>query len=170
MQTSEVVKFIDTNRALYGVEPICRVVQIAPSTYYRCKSLEAKPEQRCQRYHRDEALKPEIMRVWQENRRCYGARKVWKQMKREGFTVARCTVARLMNVLGIEGVCRGKYCITTIPDDSADKPLDLVNREFTAQRPNQLWVAAVLTYVATWSGFVYVAFVVDVFSRKIVGG
>lgn len=89
-------------------------------------------------------------------------------MKREGFTVARCTVARLMNVLGIEGVCRGKYCITTIPDDSADKPLDLVNREFTAQRPNQLWVADI-TYVATWSGFVYVAFVIDVFSRKIVG-
>ena len=89
-------------------------------------------------------------------------------MKREGFTVARCTVARLMNVLGIEGACRGKYCITTIPDDSADKPLDLVNREFTAQRPNQLWVADI-TYVATWSGFVYVAFVIDVFSREIVG-
>ena len=153
---------------MYGVEPICRVVRIAPSTYYRCKSLEAKPEKRCQRYHRDEALKPEIMRVWQENRRCYGARKVWKQMKREGFTVARCTVARLMNVLGIEGVRRGKHCITTIPDDSADKPLDLVNREFTAQRPNQLCVADI-TYVATWSGFVYVAFVIDVFSRKIVG-
>ena len=89
-------------------------------------------------------------------------------MKRGGFTVARCTVARLMNELGIEGVCRGKYCITTIPDDSADKPLDLVNREFTAQRPNQLW-AADITYVATWSGSVYVAFVIDVFSRKIVG-
>lgn len=153
---------------MYGVEPICRVVQIAPSTYYRCKSLEAQPEQRCQRYHRDEALKPEIMRVWQENRQCYGARKVWKQMKREGFTVARCTVARLMKVLEIKGVRRGRRCITTIPDDSAAKPLDLVNREFTAQRPNQLWVADI-TYVATWSGFVYVAFVTDVFSRKIVG-
>ena len=112
----------------------------------KIKELERENKER---YHRDEAVKPEIMRVWQGNRRCYGARKVWKQMKREGFTVARCTVARLMNVLGIEGVCRGKYCITTIPDDSADKPQDLVNREFTAQRPNQLWVADI-TYVATW--------------------
>lgn len=143
-------------------------MQIAPSTYYRCKSLEAQPEQRCQRYHRDKALKPEIMRVWQENKQCYGARKVWKQMQREGFTVARCTVARLMKVLGIKGIRRGRRCIPTIPDDSAAKPLDLVNREFTAQRANQLWVADI-TYVATWSSFVYVAFVIDVFSRKIVG-
>ena len=109
------------------------------------------------------------MRVWQENKQCYGVRKVWKQMHRVGFTVARCTVAKLMKVLGIQGVRRGKRCITTIADYNADKPLDLVNRELNAQRPNQLWVA-VLTYVATWSGFVYVAFVVDVFSRKIVGG
>lgn len=153
---------------MYGVEPICRQLQIAPSTYYRYKTLEAEPMRRCQRYHQDEALKPEIMRVWQENKQCYGVRKVWKQMNREGFAIARCTVARLMKDLGIQGVRRGRRCITTIPDDSADKPLDLVNRQFTAQRPNQLWVADI-TYVATWSGFVYVAFVVDVFSRNIVG-
>jgi putative transposase len=153
---------------LHGVEPICRVLRIAPSTYYRCKALEAAPAERCLRYHTDEALKPEIMRVWQENRQCYGVRKVWKQLKREGFTVARCTVARLMKVLEIQGARRGRRCITTIPDESAAKPLDLVNREFTAQRPNQLWVADI-TYVATWSGFVYVAFVIDVFSRKLVG-
>ena len=153
---------------MYGVEPICRQVQIAPSTYYRHKALEAELGLRCQRYHQDEALKPEIMRVWQENKQCYGVRKVWKQMIREGFSVARCTVARLMKVQGIQGVRRGRRCITTIPDDSATKPLDLVNREFTAQRPNQLWVADI-TYVASWSGFVYVAFVIDVFSRNIVG-
>jgi hypothetical protein len=104
------------------------------STYYHYKSLETQPEQRFQRYHRDEALKPEIMHVWQENRRCYGVRKVWKQMTRESFTVARCTVARLMKFLSIEGIRRGKHCIMTIPDDSANKLLDFVNREFTAQR------------------------------------
>ncbi|WP_420935495.1 IS3 family transposase [Alteromonas sp. A081] len=167
-QTEEIVQFIDKHRALHGVEPICRVLRTAPSTYYRCKAMEAAPAQGCQRYHMDEALKPEIMRVWQESRQCYGVRKVWKQLKREGFTVARCTVARLMKVLEIQGVRRGRRCITTIPDESAAKPLDLVNREFTAQRPNQLWVADI-TYVATWSGFVYVAFVIDVFSRKLVG-
>lgn len=144
------------------------MLQIAPSTYYRCKSFETQPQLRCQRYHQDEALKPEILRVWQENRQCYGIRKVWKQLRREDFAVARCTVARLMSILGIQGVRRGRRCITTIPDDSAAKPLDLVNREFTASRPNQLWVADI-TYVATWSGFVYVAFVIDVFSRKVVG-
>lgn len=144
------------------------MLRIAPSTYYRCKALEAAPAQRCQRYHMDEALKPEIIRVWQESRQCYGVRKVWKQLKREGFTVARCTVARLMKVLEIQGVRRGRRCITTIPNESAAKPLDLVNREFTAQRPNQLW-GADITYVATWSGFVYVVFVIDVFTRKLVG-
>lgn len=144
------------------------MLQVAPSTYYRSKVLESEPERRCNRYHQDEALKSEIVRVWQDNRRCYGVRKVWKQLKREGFSVARCTVARLMAMLGLHGVRRGRYCVTTIPDAGIDKPLDLVNREFTAQRPNQLWVADI-TYVATWSGFVYVAFVTDVFSRKIVG-
>jgi len=130
--------------------------------------MEAEPERRCQRYHQDEAIKPEIQRVWQENRQCYGVRKVWKQLQREGFRVARCTVARLMAVLELQGVRRGRRCITTIPDECAAKPLDLVNRDFTAQCPNQLWVAD-MTYVSTWSGFVYVAFVTDVFSRKIVG-
>ena len=126
---------------MYGVEPICRQVQIAPSTYYRHKALEAELGLRCQRYHQDEALKPEIMRVWQETSNAMASEKSGKQMIREGFSVARCTVARLMKVQGIQGVRRGRRCITTIPDDSATKPLDLVNREFTAQRPNQLWVA-----------------------------
>lgn len=138
------------------------------STYYRGKALEANSELRCPRYHQDELLKPEIMRVWRENRCVYGIRKVWKQLKREGYSVARCTVARLMKELGIQGVRRGRRCVTTIPDENAAKPLDLVNRDFSATRPNQLWVADI-TYVSTWSGFVYVAFVVDVFSRKIVG-
>ena len=162
------VAFIDRERGVHGVESICAVLQIAPSTYYRYKHLEAHPEQRCMRAQRDVALKPEIERVYQENRCVYGARKVWKQLQREAFPVARCTVERLMGELGLEGVRRGRRCITTLADELAEKPLDLVNRQFTAQRPNQLWVADI-TYVATWSGFVYVAFVVDVFSRYIVG-
>ena len=162
------VAFIDQYRSLYGVEPICNVLPIAPSTYYRHKDLERSPSKRCDRYHRDELLKPEIRRVWQENRRVYGVRKVWKQLHREGIQVARCTVARLMRELGLKGARRGARCITTIPDENAAKPLDLVNREFTASRPNQLWVADI-TYVATWSGMMYVAFVIDVFSRLIVG-
>ena len=162
------IEFIDQHRSSYGVEPICEQLPIAPSTYYRAKQLEREPERRSHRFHRDEALKPEIERVWQEHHRVYGARKVWKQLKREGFEVARCTVARLMKQLEIQGVTRGKSCVTTIPDESANKPLDLVNRQFVAQRPNQLWVAD-FTYVVTWSGFVYVAFVIDVYSRYIVG-
>lgn len=162
------IEFIDLYRGLYGVEPMCKVLPIAPSSYYRCKALESNSKLRCQRYHRDELLKTDIARVWQQNHRVYGVRKVWKQLLREKTSVARCTVARLMKVLGIQGVRRGRRCITTIPDEHAAKPLDLVNRDFTATRPNQLWVADI-TYVATWSGFVYVAFVVDVFSRKIVG-
>ena len=162
------VEFIDENRELYGVEPICEQLPIAPSTYYRYKRLDLYPEERCARYHSDEALKPEILRVWNDNQSVYGARKVWLQLKREGFQVARCTVARLMSCMGLAGVRRGRKCITTIPDESAEKPLDLVNRQFTADRPNQLWVAD-FTYVSTWSGFVYVAFVIDVFSRFIVG-
>ena len=150
------MSFIDANRVLYGVEPICHQLQIAPSTYYRYKALEAAPKRRCHRYHQDEALWPEVIRVWRKNKQCYGVRKVWKQMKREGFNVARCTVASLVKVLEIQGARRGRRCITTIPDESAAIPLDLVNRAFTAQRPNQLWVADI-TYVATWSGFLYVA-------------
>ena len=162
------VEFIDRERATYGVEPICEILPIAPSTYYRCKHLHANPDQRCARAQRDDELRPEIVRVFDENLQVYGARKVWKQLNREAIQVARCTVERLMKVLGLEGVRRGKRCITTIPDELADKPLDLVNRQFTAERPNQLWVADI-TYVASWSGFVYVAFVVDVYSRYIVG-
>ena len=162
------IVFIDQHRSLYGVEPICRVLPIAPSTYYRCKDLERYPDKRSERTRTDEVLSVEICRVWDENHRVYGARKVWKQLNREWLWVARCTVERLMRKLGLEGVHRGRRCRTTIPSDRSDKPLDLVNRQFLALRPNQLWVADI-TYVATWRGFVYVAFVIDVFSRYIVG-
>ena len=160
--------FIDQEREVHGVESICSVLPIAPSTYYRYKHLKSNPDQRCRRAKRDETLKPQITRVYEDNHKVYGARKVWKQLKREDIPVARCTVERLMGDLGLEGARRGRVCRTTIPDELADKPLDLVNRNFSAERPNQLWVADI-TYVATWSGFVYVAFVIDVFSRYIVG-
>ena len=162
------VDFIDQHRDELGVESICTHLPIAPSTYYRSKQLARHPEMRSERSRRDDNLKPEITRVWEENRRVYGVRKVWLQLNREQTSVARCTVSRLMKQLGIQGVTRGKTCVTTIPDTVADKPEDLVNRQFIADRPNQLWVADI-TYVATWSGFVYVAFVVDVYSRYIVG-
>lgn len=162
------VRFIDRHRHDYGVEPICKELPIAPSTYYRYKHLLREPDKRSARAKRDEQLKPEVLRVWQESHRNYGARKVWKQRQRETVDVARCTVERLMKQLGLEGVRRGKRCMTTIADDDAHRPLDLVSREFCADHPNQLWVADI-TYVATWLGFVYVAFVVDVFSRYIVG-
>jgi len=162
------VAFIDEYRGLYGVEPICAVLPIAPSTYYRFKNLERNPEKQSDRVKRYESLAPEVQRVWDENRGVYGARKVWKQLNRESIPIGRWTVERLMKKLGIEGVVRGRSCKTTIPDELADKPLDLVNREFKASKPNQLWVADI-TYVATWRGFVYVAFVTDVYSRYIVG-
>ena len=162
------VDYIDHHRDEYGVEPICQVLPIAPSTYHRHKELIRCPEKRSKRSQRDDQLSPDIQRVWQENHCNYGARKVWKQLHRESVQVARCTVERLMNSLGIAGVRRGRRCITTIPSEQSARPLDLVKRQFTADRPNQLWVADI-TYVATWSGFVYVAFVVDVFSRLIVG-
>ena len=162
------VSFIDSHRADYGVEPICAVLPIAPSTFYRYKMLERYPERRSTRAKRDEWLCLEIDRVYQANRCVYGARKVWKQLHREAISVARCTVERLMRTLGIQGIRRGRSCKTTIPADLADKPLDLVNRQFTATRPNQLWVADI-TYVATWSGMAYVALITDVFSRYLVG-
>jgi putative transposase len=162
------VAFIDDYRAVYGVEPICKVLPIAPSTYYAYKAQEAEPALRSERVRRDESLCVEIRRVWEENRCLYGARKVWRQLGREGFTVARCTVERLMRAMGLRGVVRGRRYRTTVADEAADRPLDLVDRDFTAERPNQLWVSD-LTYVATWRGFVYVAFVIDVFSRRIVG-
>ncbi len=162
------IALIDHSRDDYGVVPICKELPIAPSTYHCYKHLEQNPERRSQRARHDERLMPEVQRVWEENHRHYGARKVWNQLNRETISVARCTVERLMKQLGLEGVRRGKRCKTTIPDDAAHKPLDLVQREFTASRPNQLWVADI-TYVAMWSRFVYVAFVVVVISRYIVG-
>ena len=162
------MEFIDTHREGYGVEPICREVQVAPSTYYEHKRIEAHPAEQSTRRKRDHDLTVEIERVWKENRCVYGVRKVWRQLKRESFPVARCTVQRLMKRLGIQGAVRGRRCKTTFSDLAAASPQDLVKRQFTASRPNQLWVAD-FTYVATWTGFVYVAFVTDVFSRKIVG-
>jgi transposase InsO family protein len=145
------------------------VLPIAPSTYYEQKARDADPCRLPARLVRDTEPRVEIERVWKENQSVYGARKVWKQLKREGFEVARCTVERLMAAMGLQGVVRGRaFKRTTIPDESAQRPADLVRRDFTADRPNRLWVAD-LTYVATWAGFVYVAFVVDVFSRRIVG-
>jgi putative transposase len=155
--------YIDANRDRFGVEPICQVLPIAPSTYY-----DAKRRPPSARALRDQELKVEIRRVHEDNFGVYGARKIWRQLHREGISVARCTVARLMRELHLEGVRRGKPRRTTTPDAAADRPADLVERDFSAGRPNQLWVAD-LTYVATWSGFVYVAFIVDAFSRFIVG-
>lgn len=162
------VGFIDAHRERYGVEPICAVLPIAPSTYYEQKARQADPRRQPARVQREARLRPEIQRVWQANRRVYGAKKVWKQLNRETIPVARCTVARLMRALGLRGVVRGRRITTTIPDALAARPRDLVERDFRATRPNQLWVAD-LTYVATWRGFAYVAFVIDVFSRRIVG-
>ena len=157
------IAYIDRNKHRYGVEPICRVLPIAPSTYYaaRHRPLSARAV-------RDTKLKVEIARVHAEHFGVYGARKVWRQLHREGIGVARCTVERLMGELGLEGVRRGKPRRITTPDGAAPRPADLVERDFSAQRPNQLWVAD-LTYVATWSGFVYVALVIDAFSRFLVG-
>ena len=162
------VRYIDDHKNRFGVEPICQMLPIAPSTYYEHKARERDPDRHPARYHRDEALKPEITRVWHENFQVYGARKVWKQLKRESTRAARCTVERLMKDLGLCGVRRGKAFKTTISDSSALRPADLVDRQFVATRPDQLWVADI-TYVATWRGFVFVAFIVDVFSRRIVG-
>jgi transposase InsO family protein len=162
------VSFIDAHRDAYGVEPICAELLIAPSTYYEQKVRQADPERRPPRLCRDEMLEVEIRRVWEENFRVYGARKVWRQLNREGIEVARCTVERLMREMGLKGVVRGRRCRTTIADDTAARPADLVQREFTATRPNQLWVADI-TFIATWRGLVYAAFVIDVFARRIVG-
>jgi len=162
------VSFIDEHQVSHGVEPICRVLPIAPSTYYKQKAFLADPLRLSERARRDAVLRREIRRVWEANRRVYGARKVWRQLHREGIDAARCTVERLMREMGLQGVVRGRKPRTTIPDKASLKPADLVQRKFTADGPNRLWVAD-LTYVATWVGFVYVAFIIDVFSRKIVG-
>jgi putative transposase len=157
------IAYIDEHKDRFGVEPICQLLPIAPSTYYHATRRPASA-----RAVRDAKLKAEIARVHAEHFGVYGARKVWRQLHREGIAVARCTVERLMGELGLQGVCRGKAHKTTTPDETIARPADLVDRHFAAQRPNQLWVAD-LTYVATWSGFVYVAFVIDVFSRFLVG-
>src|SRR5215211_5746668 len=158
------IAYMDQHKGRYGVEPICRVLPIAPSTYY-----QHTKGPRSARAVRDAQLKVEIRRVHGEHFGVYGARKVWRQLHREGIVVARCTVERLMRELGLEGVRRGKPRRTTTPDTTTARPADLVERDFSASRPNQLWVAD-LTYVATWSGFVYVALVIDAFSRYLVGG
>ena len=163
------VAFIDDHRAEYGVEPICAVLPTAPSTYYWRKAMEADPSLRSRRAQRDAWLRPEIRRVWTQNFQVYGVEKVYKQLNREGIGVARCTVERLMREMGLRGVVRGRsFKVTTHAADGVERPLDLVDRDFTASRPNQLWVSD-LTYVRTGCTFVYVAFVVDAFARCIVG-
>ena len=157
------MKFIEEHRERWGVEPICRVLQFAPATYYAARTRPASAKELW-----DRELKPEIQRIWNENFRVYGADKVWTQLRREGYRVARCTVERLMRDLGLRGVVRGKTPRTTLVEDGATRPVDLVDRNFVAPAPNRLWVAD-LTYVKTHSGWVYVAFIVDVFSRYVVG-
>ncbi|WP_375140804.1 IS3 family transposase [Inhella proteolytica] len=160
--------FVDHHRQQFGVESICRTLQIAPSAYRRHAARQRNPALRSLRSQRDAVLAPQVHRVWQQNFRVYGADKVWHQLRREDVAVARCTVERLMRELGLRGVRRGKQQRTTVPDSKAPCPLDRVNRQFRAERPNQLWVSD-FTYVSTWQGWVYVAFVIDVFSRRIVG-
>ena len=162
------VSFIDAHRAEHGVEPICKVLPIAPSTYYDHLSKRADPGRRSARVRRDAVLRPEIRRVFEENWQVYGVRKVWRQLGREGITVARCTVARLMKDMGLQGIIRGKPHRTTVPDKKAPCPLDKVNRQFRVPAPNMLWVGD-FTYVATWKGFAYVASVIDAYARRIVG-
>jgi len=160
--------FIEEHHDMYGVEPICRTLQFAPSTYYDLRATARDPDRASARAKSDAALSVKIDAAWEDNRKLYGARKIWHVLRREGEDVARCTVERLMRSLGIRGVVRGKKVITTQPDTSQPCPDDKVNRLFLADRPNKLWVSD-FTYVPTWSGTVYVAFVIDVFARRIVG-
>jgi transposase InsO family protein len=163
------VAFIDAHRATDGVEPICAVLPIAPSTYFRCKAQQTDAARRSRRAQRDEQLREQIRRIWEAHHQVYGVRKVWHQLQREHGPVARCTVRRLMQAMGLRGAVRGRAWVTTTRGEAEQvRPADLVGRHFTAMRPNQLWVAD-FTYVATWRGFVYVAFVIDVFARRIVG-
>jgi transposase InsO family protein len=162
------IAFIDDHRNTFGVEPICRVLPIAPSTYYAFAGRRADPAKAPPRVRREVVLREHIRRIWAENFEVYGVRKVWRQLGREGFEVARCTVARLMREMGLKGIVRGKSTRTTVSDKAAPCPLDRVNRQFRALRPNALWVSD-FTYVVTWQGFVYVAFVIDAFARRIVG-
>ena len=162
------IAFIDEHRETHGVEPICRVLPIAPSTYHAHAARRADPDKLPARAKRDATLMAEIRRVWEDNFQVYGVRKIWRQLAREGIVVARCTVARLMRAMGLQGAVRGKPVRTTVSDKAAPCPLDRVNRQFQAPRPNALWVAD-FTYVLTWAGFVYGAFVIDAFARRIVG-
>jgi len=162
------IDFIDDHRGAYGVEPICKVLPIAPSTYFDHRAKQADPARLSARARRDAALRPKINLVFEQNLKVYGPRKVWLQINREGVSVARYTVERLMRVMGLHGVIRGKAIRTTTPDKAAPCPLDHVNRQFHAPAPNRLWVSD-FTYVSTWSGFVYVAFVIDAYARRIVG-
>jgi putative transposase len=162
------IAFIDDHRQAHGVEPICRVLPIALSTYHAHVAKRVDPSRLSARDRRDAALKEEVRRVFEANFRVYGVRKVWRQLQRDGFDVARCTVARLMRAMGLEGIIRGKPIRTTVSDKAAPCPLDHVNRQFHAPAPNRLWVSD-FTYVATWTGFVYVAFVIDTYARRIVG-
>ncbi|WP_404852808.1 IS3 family transposase [Escherichia coli] len=163
----KMMPLLDKLREQYGVGPLCSELHIAPSTYYHCQQQRHHPDKRSARAQRDDWLKKEIQRVYDENHQVYGVRKVWRQLLREGIRVARCTVARLMAVMGLAGVLRGKKVRTTI-SRKAVAAGDRVNRQFVAERPDQLWVAD-FTYVSTWQGFVYVAFIIDVFAGYIVG-
>ncbi|EFG1068636.1 IS3 family transposase [Escherichia coli] len=163
----KLMPLLDKLREQYGVGPLCSELHIAPSTYYHCQQQRHHPDKRSARAQRDDWLKKEIQRVYDENHKVYGVRKVWRQLLREGIRVARCTVARLMAVMGLAGVLRGKKVRTTI-SRKAVAAGDRVNRQFVAERPDQLWVAD-FTYVSTWRGFVYVAFIIDVFAGYIVG-
>ncbi len=162
------IAFIDDHRTVYGVEPICGMLRIAPSTYHAHVARRTDPARASPRSRRDLVLMAQIQRVHAANFGVYGARKVWRQLGREGITVARCTVERLMRRLGLRGAVRGKETRTTIPDTTSPCPADKVNRQFWAPHPNALWVSD-FTYVATWQGFVYVAFVIDAYARRIVG-
>ena len=161
-------RFIDEHRGVYGVESICKQLPIAPSTYHRHAARQADPAKRPARAQRDEVLCAQMRRAWEENFEVYGARKLWRELRRQQVDVARCTVERLMRRLGIRGVIRGKGVKTTVSDRAQPCPQDLVNRQFKASRPNALWVSD-FTYVSTWQGMVYVAFVIDVYARRIVG-
>ena len=163
-----VMSFIDSHREELGIEPICRELAIAPSSYHEHAARLADPAKRSARARRDDEIKQQIKRVHDDSSGLYGTRKVWHQMRREGATVAKCTIERLMRAMGLAGVRRGKTCVTTVSNPKAPCPLDKVNREFRVSRPNALWVVD-FTYVHSWAGFVYVAFVIDAYARRIVG-
>lgn len=163
------IRFIDAHKDEFGVEPICEVLPIAPSTYYDAVARRDDPARRSARDRRDVVLRGHIRRIWQDNHQVYGVRKVWRALGREGIVVAKCTVRRLMAQMGLRGATRGRRWVrTTIADPAAARPADLVNRDFSVPAPNRLWVSD-LTYVAVRAGFVYTAFVIDAFSRRIVG-